>query len=333
MTAALATALEETSILRDRPSLAAIEDEWWRLWHAAEGATPFQSPAWLIPWWEHFAPGDLCTIAVRREGRLVGLAPIYREDGPYGRRLLPLGISLSDYLDVLLDPSATAWAGDALAEAAPRCGAWDVWSLEHLEPTAAALRMPQPPGCDGHVRAQETCPVLRIAEVPAGKRRKVRMAAHRAERRGGAHIEAADPDRLDAMLDHIFALHTERRRAEGGAGLMSDPRVEPFLRAALARLTRAGIARTYLLSIGGEIAGGYCGFVHRDRAYAYLGGFSARFTAESPGTLLLDHAMQDAARHGATEMHLLRGAEAYKYSWGAVDRWTTCRSLRRATPA
>lgn len=316
----------ETAILRDARSLAAIEADWWRLWHVAPGATPFQSPAWLMPWWDSFAPGDLCAVTVRREGRLVALAPVYLEDGAHGRRLLPLGISLSDYLDVLVDPAEEAWAGAALGDAALGCGPWETWSLEHLEPEAAALRLVPPAGCGARERRQDTCPVLRIGEVPSAKRRKIRMAAHRAERRGGAAFDEADAGGLDAMLGRIFALHTERRRADG---LFSDPRVEPFLRRALAGLMAAGLLRAYLLTVGGEVAGGYCGFRHRDRAYAYLGGFAERFAAESPGTLLIDHAMAEAAQEGATELHFLRGPEAYKYDWGAVDRWTICRSFHR----
>ena len=37
------------------------------LWRRAPAATPFQSPAWLIPWWRHFGSGEL-----RRPGRARG---------------------------------------------------------------------------------------------------------------------------------------------------------------------------------------------------------------------------------------------------------------------
>jgi CelD/BcsL family acetyltransferase involved in cellulose biosynthesis len=60
-------------------SLAELErlrPAWMALWHHARGATPFQSPDWLIPWWQHIGEGELLTIAVldEAEGRLVGLA-------------------------------------------------------------------------------------------------------------------------------------------------------------------------------------------------------------------------------------------------------------------
>src|SRR5918997_5980520 len=119
-------AVAETDCLNDAGAFASLEPEWWDLWRRAPSATPFQSPAWLIPWWRHFHPGELFVVTVRCGGRLVGLAPFYIENGALGRRLLPVGISLSDYLDILLDPDERQAAGDALVSHFAREGAcWD----------------------------------------------------------------------------------------------------------------------------------------------------------------------------------------------------------------
>lgn len=103
-----------TTTLHDTAALRALEAEWWALWRRTPSATPFQSPAWLLPWWQAFAPGELFAVTVRRNGDLVGLAPLYIEDGAHGRRLLSLGISVSDYLDVLLDGETAEATGAAL---------------------------------------------------------------------------------------------------------------------------------------------------------------------------------------------------------------------------
>src|SRR5438067_13146623 len=90
-------------IIDNEEEFAAIEAAWWALWRRAPSATPFQSPAWLLPWWSSFQPGQLFAIAFTHAERLVGLAPFYIEPGSQSRRILPIGISLSDYLDVLID--------------------------------------------------------------------------------------------------------------------------------------------------------------------------------------------------------------------------------------
>jgi CelD/BcsL family acetyltransferase involved in cellulose biosynthesis len=69
--------------------------------------------------------------------------------------------------------------------------------------------------------------------------------------------------------------------------------------------------------------------MHRDRAYGYLTGFDPTYEFESPGTIVVGYAIETAVREAAREFHFLRGREAYKYHWGAVDRWNRQRVFRR----
>lgn len=45
-------------------ALEALRGEWQALW-ARSGARPFQSPAWLLPWWRHVGRGEPACLAVR----------------------------------------------------------------------------------------------------------------------------------------------------------------------------------------------------------------------------------------------------------------------------
>jgi CelD/BcsL family acetyltransferase involved in cellulose biosynthesis len=49
--------------------------------------------------------------------------------------------------------------------------------------------------------------------------------------------------------------------------------------------------------------------------------------------ILIGHAIEEAAREGARDFDFLRGQEAYKYEWGAQDRWNCRRSIRHRVPA
>jgi CelD/BcsL family acetyltransferase involved in cellulose biosynthesis len=79
------------------------------------------------------------------------------------------------------------------------------------------------------------------------------------------------------------------------------------------------------------MVGGYVGFLHGERAMSYFGGFDPLFAFESPGTILLGHAMERAAIEGARVFDFLRGAESYKYVWGARDRQLLSMSFGRET--
>lgn len=328
------TAAPVVEAVADLDALEAVAPEWWDLWRRAPAASPFGSPGWLIPWWRHFHPGDLWTIAVRIEGVLVGLAPLYLEDGPLGRRVLPVGISLSDYGDVLLDPAYAEVAGAALvAELERRSARWDGFDLEELAPDAVALALPVPVGCVERLEHQSACPVLDLgaglAAIPKGKLRKRRMAGHRLARREHAAVIRVGPNRTCDFLRELSRLHGSRWRSRGEAGVLADDTVQRFHADALAALGRAGLTRLFLLEIDGVAAGAYYGLHHGKRTYAYVGGFDPAFAYESPGTILMGHAIEEALREGAREFDFLRGQEAYKYEWGAVDRWNRRRSFRR----
>lgn len=328
----------QAEIIGEAGRLAALRGAWEDLWRRSAQATPFQSPDWLIPWWNRFHPGELFTAAVWCQERLVGLAPAYLEDGAYGRRILPLGISVSDYLDVLLDPAQAGAAGAALVACLAGAGSrWDVWELEELPPGAASLALPAPEGCADHVFGQSACPVLRLPEaaddldacIPKGRRRKLRMARHRAARRGLTLVSVGAGE-LDAFLADLIRLHGLRWEARGESGLLADDRLALFLVDTARNFVPAGLARLYAVRIGGETVGAYYGFRHGAGAYAYFSGFDPAYAHESPGAILVGHAIEEAVREGAAEFHLLRGRESYKYEWGAVDRWNQHRRFVKA---
>jgi CelD/BcsL family acetyltransferase involved in cellulose biosynthesis len=319
-------------LIRDEAGLGALEGAWWDLWRRVPGASPFTSPAWLLAWWRVFAPGKLFTAVVQEGDRLLALAPLYLEEGPRGRRLLPLGIALSDYFDALVDP-AVPEAGAALLAALTAEGeAWDCFSAEELPPGSALLTLPPPAHWQASAAPQNACPVLDLssgpaapeAAIPAGKRRKLRMARHRTARRAW-RIEVAEAGALDRQLEDLFRLHGARWDARGQGGVLADPSVRRFHALAAPALLRAGLLRLSLLRLDDAVAGVYYGFQHGANAYAYLGGFDPRFAFESPGTVLLGAALEAAAGEGATAFHFLRGQEAYKYEWGAQDRWNSRR--------
>lgn len=324
--------MAEIRIIRADEELAGLQPQWWELWRGA-AAPPFAAPAWLLPWWQSFRPGELRSVAVHDDGRLIALAPLYRDRG----RLLPVGIALSDYLDVLVDPAHPA-ALPALARGLRELPEWEECSLEELPPGAAALAMPAPDGCGDGASAQSACPVLVLPEsldrlgdaVPADKLRKLRMSRHRADRRGGFTIEAVGIDGVSDFLRELTRLHHARWQDQGGSEALRGERVESFLAAATPRLAAAGLARLFLLRLGGRCAGAYYGLTDGRRSYAWLGGFDPEFAYESPGTLLIAHAIQSAVGEGCREFHFLRGRERYKYEWGAVDRWSVRRVLSRA---
>ncbi|MER8633899.1 GNAT family N-acetyltransferase [Mesorhizobium opportunistum] len=322
----MSKAVLRCEIIGDPAQFGALTPHWWKLWEQSSSATPFQSPAWLVPWWHAFAPGELATVAVWHGDDLVGLAPLYLEHGMSGSKLLPVGISLSDYLDVLAVQDVQAAVVAAIAEAILSVE-WSQWILSDLPQNSVGLAIAHPDlKIDAPVN-HAACPVLAIAGdetlagcVPARRRRQLRRARRAASKRGRIAFSSPRSDHQN-FLNQLIRLHDARWAGHGG-GVLANAAVKQFHRLSLPLLDAHGLVRCWLFAIDGTTVGAYYGFHHRGRAYAYLGGFDPAYAEESPGAILIGHAIAESIREGAREFDFLRGQEAYKYGWGAGDRWT-----------
>jgi CelD/BcsL family acetyltransferase involved in cellulose biosynthesis len=117
----------------------------------------------------------------------------------------------------------------------------------------------------------------------------------------------------------LARLHAARWSSRDQPGVLADAEVEAFHREAGAGLMARGVMRGYRLVVGGRVAAVYHGFQHRDRASYYLGGFDPELGARGVGNQIVWHALGCAHEEGARVFDFLRGREAYKYRWGAVD--------------
>jgi CelD/BcsL family acetyltransferase involved in cellulose biosynthesis len=278
-------------------------------------------------------------LTARAAGELVGILPLYLLREPGCRKLLPIGVGLSDYISAVVDPAAPGVADQLMAAIGDLSG-WDECWLPDLAPDGALAGAALPAVLLATISAAAPCPVLslpldpaRLGEVvPRKTLRDLRQARARAAAQGGVAIETIAEDQLDAAMDDLFRLHEQRWRARGECGVCTEPRVQCFHRAAAAGLLAAGMLRLYRLWIGGVVGAVYYGFAAKGRAYAFLGGFDPAQPRQSPGMQIIAHAIERAVAEGAASFDFLRGAEAYKYAWGAVDRAKISRHLRRRCP-
>ena len=309
-------------------ALQALAPEWEALWRRVPGASPFASPAWLLPWWRHFGTGMPRVATQWTERRLSGVLPLYRLDEHSIRKLLPIGAGTTDHLDALLEPGV---AVGPLLQAAldhARVDGVDVCDLIEVPPESALHRV-APVGWRMHWAEGQPCPVLALPAtvaglagvVPANTLRKLRMNRNRAARAGGFTIETAGPATVQPMLTELIRLHQARWTAQGEPGSLAGPSVLGFHRDAAPALLQAGLLRLQALRIGGDVAAAcYALLTDPDCILFYLSGFDAAHSFVSPGTLLLAAMLEQAVMEGRAKANFLRGREVYKYAWGGVDQ-------------
>lgn len=319
-------------LISEPGKLEALRDEWLDLWRRSPGATPFQSPMWLLPWWRAFGSDEMSTIVARDAGgALTALLPLYIvRDGDESLGMF-LGTGTSDYLDSV----GNGDAAPLLAEIATLdCQMWD---LQQLRPSSPLLTAPLPDGLQDQIIDHDRCPILPIEGagdelqnlISTHFRKKLRYYRRALARLGPVTTESATPATLDELLDALYALHAARWMRRGLPGVLDDDVVQRFHREAARGLLDAGALRLHAIRLGERIVAVFYGFAHAGTVYYYLSGYDPELERLSIGTLIVAHAIEEAVREGATTFDFLRGAEEYKYAWGASDRVSVRRQIFR----
>jgi CelD/BcsL family acetyltransferase involved in cellulose biosynthesis len=210
-----------------------------------------------------------------------------------------------------------------------------MWDFQQLRPSSSMLRVAPPAGWSDSLADHDLCPALPIAGAGAELenlisthfRKKIRYYRRALARLGEVTTEAATEETLDELLDALFALHAARWQQRGLPGVLGDDVVQAFTRDAARRMLAAGALRLYAIRVAGRIAAVFYGFAFGDTVSYYLSGYDPSLEKLSIGTLLVAHAVEEAVRGGAATFDFLRGAEEYKYAWGAKDRMNQRRQL------
>jgi CelD/BcsL family acetyltransferase involved in cellulose biosynthesis len=307
--------------------LRALHSEWQQLWLRCTNASPFQAPAWLLPWAEHFAPERTQALALRSQGNLCGLLPFFTADGA----VLLAGTGPSDYGDALFADDTLRLATLALSElcAAAVALGCDRIDLQQLRPDSPLLQADVPAGWSDRTEAGTPCPIAPIR----GERGLDAISAHwRGNARRSERLLRQD-FAVDFMLGNgndaaeLERLHSLRWGNADATPAFSNPTTHAFLFAALPLLAQDGLLRMHKLTLDGQCAAMVFGLAAHDTLQLYMGVFDPQWSRYSTGLVTILHAMQCAAAEGARQLHFLRGSEGYKYPLGASDSPTHRRVL------
>lgn len=314
------------TLIRSTEELVQLRSQWSELWRADPTATPFQSPGWLLPWWNQFGEGPLRTVAMYRERALIGLLPFYLYIEPASgcRKLLPLGVSTSDYLDGTFAPECAPEDIATALEYLIADGDFDSLEVTQLRSSSRltqALQLWNPDAFQAGAGASTTRrPAVPHAELPAKIRRNTRYYQARAEQAGDFIFSIVTPRKSLEAYKALEDLHTARWHQLGQSGVLTDPRVQACHREAVPQLAAEDIARFYFLRLNGEIIAVLYTLLdppgrEQRTVYSYLTAFSPTHADLWPGSLLLSHVIDHIAHDGFAVIDFLRGDESYKSLW------------------
>lgn len=299
----------------------ALRSEWNNLWERCPHATPFQTPEWQLAWWNAFGADKKLWLVLLRDQvtkRLVALLPAMILPGE--NKLMFIGAAVSDELDMLAELE--------LAHPAARTFLSQVRNARHRWSHCELAPLPESSPLRQGATVHDVMPVVDLSQpLSVNMRRNLRQYRRRAEKIGTVDFESASERNFDELFDALVDLHCARWHRQNQPGVLCESTVRKFHTRAARALLRRGIARVLVLRVNGRIVAGFYGFLCRGQMRSYIGGFDPDLSQLSPGTLIIGHAMEQARREGARTFSFLRGAERYKYLWGAKDSYVYTRRL------
>lgn len=315
-------------------------DEWNTLVTQGILNVPFLRQEHLNTWWQTRGGGEwpvdsaLCLVSARKNGELVGLAPLFFAANREGLPALLLvgSIEISDYLDLIVRPEhhAAFLTGllDWLGSNAPQ--PWsllDWYNLPETSPTLQALRTEAVKrGWTYTEEVYQPTPSIPLpgdfetylAGIDKKQRHEIRRKMRRAEESGRSirWYIVEDEAQLDSEMDGF--LHLMAQDAEKAAFLTDVMRSQ--MKASVHAAFRAGWLQLAFLEVDGEKAAGYLNFDYDNKLWVYNSGINPRFRELSPGWVLLGYLLRWANENGRREFDFMRGSEDYKYKFGAENR-------------
>lgn len=327
----------------------ALESEWNALLDESITHVPFLRYEYLNKWWqtrgggEWPADSELAIVSAVQDGRLAGIAPLFRAEHDGRSALLLLGsIEVSDYLDFIVRPTDLngflAGLLPFLAQQLPGWQALDLYNLLDSSPSLGALQ--QAAAAQGWRFANQQLqhsPYIPLpgdwetylAGIDKKQRHEIRRKMRRAEE-AGSPIDwsvTTEPGALDADIETFLALMEQD--AEKAAFL--TPAMRQHMRNTMRCAFAAGCLQLAFLNIAGKRAAAYLNFHYIDRLWIYNSGLDRSFSEYSPGWVLLGDLLKWANENGIREFDFMRGDEEYKYRFGAVDRFVLRATLLRET--
>ncbi len=327
----------------------ALAEEWNHLLARSTRPLPFLRHEYLTTWWETLGAGEWSrgelAVAVYRDGqgRLQGAAPLFITQTAHGPTMMLVGSHrLTDYLDLLVTEEAREPFLHALGEALfgpgrrfPHVRRWEWWNLlpdaelrvaserwsrtYGLElgesPVAVAAYVPLPPSWEAYLH-----------QVGKKQRHEIRRKIRRLHRhhQPSRWYRVTRPERLDEAMEAFFAL----MRSHSEKAAFFTPARRAWLKAVARQALERGWLFLAFLEIGGEKAAAFLCFDFHRTLWVYNSGLNPKFRQLSPGWVLLAYILQWAIARKYAILDFMRGAEGYKFRFGARRRnlyWTRLR--------
>jgi CelD/BcsL family acetyltransferase involved in cellulose biosynthesis len=317
--------------------LEQFREQWNRLLGANPTASIFQTPEWLVSWWQAYGRNRsfLALVFENSLGDAVGIIPFYSDQTSFlgftlrTLRMVGAGSGDSDGLNIIAAPGYESNCAKAFVAWFTSQKQWQLCRLETLPEHSLAVEslvreiqrsgmsidstltpnfiIDLPPTWQQYLGSLE--PSFRPLLTRYPKRLQSRFTVK--------FLRCEDVDNLNAQLQTLFDLHQMRWTGKGEIGAFAgNERRDFYYRMATAFLQRSWL-EFWQLELNGERVGAQFCFRYKDTVSLLQEGFHPKYAAEKIGYALKAHLLEEMIRTGAKRYDFLGGADPYKSKFGA----------------
>ncbi len=316
----------------------------WRSLHEVAGSLPFTSWEWNVAWWRHLSRQRLASndrlfvLAMRRQGALVGIAPLMLTErparGPRIRCLRYFGVDQN--ITELTGPlcrraDESEFHQTMLDYIFEHRTEWDCAILDGLredgEGPSMACRYAQPVWAPDVVDF-----VLPLAptwqEFKASRSRNIKESLRKCTnslKRDGLSPTfrvVSDARGLRRALDTFLELHAARaalRTSVMHDNVFANPAARSFLYELADRCSPAAQMRVFSMEISGRAVAVRIALVAGQSLYLYYSGYDPRYAKYGVMTHVVAGAIQYAIESGFHTVNLSSGKDVSKTRWSPTQ--------------
>ncbi|MBD3107670.1 GNAT family N-acetyltransferase [Bacillus sp. AGMB 02131] len=326
----------------DISSLDKILNNWSELNKDYHDITIFQDVNWLKSWWEYKTKQRTIIpyiLEIKQSNEIVGVFPLYIHvitlAGVNFRILKPVGSELSDYLVPILSKNYSAEEALNLvfAKIMKDKTNWDYFDWGNIpEYSCFDKFLNKKLSSNSKLKRNriEACPYFKINKDIMKtinnfdqKWLKDIYYKERKIKRSGKLVyqKVITEEEIEPIMKKLFDLHCKRWEKTDTPSRFQSATERDFLLSAAINLHKAKLLHLSYLSHNDEIIAIHFGMSDGKKFYYYIPTFDMNFAKYSVGQLLIYNLILQAGREGCDVFDFLRGNEAYKYKWGASNRY------------
>jgi len=287
---------------------------------------PFLLPPWLKVWHKHFAPGQEATVlAVNREGRTIGAAPLLIENN--SARIIG-SPDVCDYEDFIIAAGEEAAFSQAVFDYLKQRRI-AVLELGVVRPDSKVMSSVAPLARQAGARVEfEPDEVSLEKDLPSTweeylqsldskQRHEVKRKLRRLEEAGKIDYRfVTEPASVPAFMDVFVKMFVESRTDK--ATFLTD-QMNGFFRDMAGTMAEAGLLRGGVLELDGRPVAAVMAFDYNGTVYLYNSGYDQEQSQLSVGILSKAFLIKDSIERGRKKFDFLKGGERYKYHLGGRE--------------